>query len=54
MANHICEICKEMIYTGDPCHFVKVKGDRRIRWYCEKCAKGECKHGQRKAENRRG
>lgn len=39
-----CEICEETIYPGDPCHFVKVKGDRRIRWYCEKCAKGECKH----------
>lgn len=35
-----CEICMKLILPGDPCHFVKVKGDRRIRWYCEKCVKG--------------
>lgn len=40
-----CAICGKTIYTGDPCHFAKVKGDRRVRWYCEKCAKGGRKNG---------
>lgn len=34
-----CHICRETIYAGDPCHFVKVKG-QPMRWYCEKCVKG--------------
>jgi ribosomal protein L24E len=40
MATHTCEICGKTIYTGDPCHFVKVKGDKRILWYCKECVKG--------------
>lgn len=38
-----CTICGKTIYTGDPCHFVKVKG-QPVRWYCEKCVKGGGKH----------
>ena len=49
-----CEICKKPILAGDPCHFVKVKGDKGIRWYCKKCVKGGDQRGPRKAEDRRG
>ena len=35
-----CAICGKDIRPGDPCHFVKIKGQRELRWYCEKCAKG--------------
>jgi hypothetical protein len=45
MVTYKCEICGKPINTGDPCYFVKVKGQRRLRWYCEKCAKGDKKHG---------
>lgn len=44
MEHHTCEICGELILPGAPCHFVKVKGAPRIRWYCEKCAKGDRKN----------
>ena len=45
MAIEKCAICGKTIYTGDPCHFVKAKG-QPIRWYCEKCVKGENDHGK--------
>lgn len=35
----ICHICREIIVSGSPCHFVKPKG-QPMRWYCEKCVKG--------------
>ena len=41
----ICEICRKTIPAGTPCHFVKVKGDKRIRWYCVDCVKGGRKNG---------
>ena len=43
MAMEKCKICGKVIHTGDPCHFVKAKG-QPIRWYCEKCVKGGGKH----------
>lgn len=44
---HKCEICGKMIMTGDPCHFVKLRG-QPVRWYCEKCVKGGAKDGKEK------
>lgn len=45
MAIEKCKICGKEFHPGDPGHFVKVKGQRGILWYCEKCAKGGGKHG---------
>jgi hypothetical protein len=39
-----CEICRKPILAGEPCYFVKVKG-QPIRWYCKKCVKGGQKNG---------
>lgn len=47
---HICHGCKEIIRDGTPCHFVKVKGQRGLRWYCKECMKGGEKHGNTTGE----
>lgn len=39
-----CNICGKEIQDGASCHFVKIKGQRRLRWYCENCVKGGPKH----------
>lgn len=44
MAEHHCRGCGAIIRDGEPCHFVKIKGQRGLRWYCQKCVKGEGKH----------
>ena len=39
-----CARCGKEIRAGDPCHFVKAKG-QPIKFYCEQCVKGESRHG---------
>lgn len=45
-----CAICEKLIHTGDPHHFVKVKGQRERRGYCKECMKGGGKHGDTDGE----
>jgi hypothetical protein len=40
----ICRICGKPLYAKDHPIFVKVKGQRKLRWYCRECVKGGGKH----------
>ena len=46
-----CRICGKTIWAGRPYHFVKVKGDRALRWYCKECVKGGHKDGTARKGN---
>ncbi len=39
-----CRICGNILGVSDRPIFVKVKGQRDLRWYCRECVKGGGKH----------
>ena len=41
---HICRLCGKILADPTDAIFVKVKGQRDLRWYCKKCVKGGGEH----------